>query len=333
MEQKPQDDPMMRMLTTFLALRQGGAESTIQEHEQISARTRVGMPLLHAVLVSASFVMVIGGLGLFVGSVAGSMGWDVAPGQLLMVGLAVTGLGFGAWALVRNVLRLRWGIGQVVMTLFLVLFLGVAALGAAASMEATFGWWELARMVLGAALVLGGATLFYNQSLDLVDPYWRQSPFERAILQMLPAMMGLTSSSAPAAGTGTRSLVVHVRSNNHTDILYADLLGVDDDQLVAWAQKVAEGRKLAESRWVGGGGIFEGINQYRAFRTRLESAGMVRNTVSGYELTGSGRALVRRLVAFGEDGQEDAAPSWWDERAHTRTPEKTLVSAPTDAVG
>jgi len=305
MEQK-QDDPTMRLLTAFLALRQGGGESTIQEHEQIGAWTRVVVPLAHAVLVSLAFVLVLGGMGLFLATVAGAMGWDVAPGQVLMAGIAMVVLAFATWGLVHFVLRLRWGIGQVVMALFLVLFLFVAAMSAATSAHAD--WWDLARMVFGAALVLGGATLFYNQALDLVDPYWRQSPFERAIMNLLPDLFG--AGAAATAPTETRSLVVHVRDGNRTQILYSDILGVDDDQLVAWAQRTAAGRGLAESQWTRGGGVFDGINQYRAFRTQLENAGMVRNTTRGYELTGSGRSLVRRLVEYGEDGETDDAPGW-----------------------
>lgn len=309
MEQK-NDDPMVRMVMAFQALRQGGGESTIQEHEQISMRTRVTMPLMHALLVSASFVMVIGGLGLFVGSAAGALGWDVAPGQVLIAGLTVVAIGVGVWALVRSVWRLRWGIGQVVMALFVALFVGVAALSAAASMEARLGWWDLAWMVVGASLLLGGVALFYNQSLDLVVPYWRQSPFEKAIMELLPDLFGVPGQGAAGAATGTRSLVVHVRDGNRTQILYADILGVDDDQLVAWAQRTQEGRGLAESAWTRGGGVFDGINQFRSFRTKLESAGMVANTTRGYVLTGPGRSMVRRLVQYAADGETDDAPAW-----------------------
>ena len=130
-------------------------------------------------------------------------------------------------------------------------------------------------------------------------------------MKMLPALFGV-SPQAPMP-TGTRSLVVHVRDGNRTQILYADILGVDDEQLVAWAQRMAEGRGLSESQWTRGGGVFDGINQYRAFRTQLENAGMVRSTTRGYELTGSGQSLVRRLVEYAENGEMDEAPGWMAE--------------------
>ena len=211
MNQTPTDDPMLKLLTSFFALRQGGSESTIQEHEQISLRTRAALPLAHAALVIASFVMIVGGLMLAGVSVARVFGWHLEPGQALLAGVALAFLLLVVWEALPRVLSIGAGAPRMFFILFLVAFLGVAALNAAASLEPTFGWGEMAGLVLGAALALGGVALGYNQALSLLEPYWRQSPFERTVMRMLPALFGL--SSPPPAVEERRATDYTLRIN------------------------------------------------------------------------------------------------------------------------
>jgi hypothetical protein len=193
-EQRPDD--WLKILTTLSAMRGAGAESTVQAHEQIGPRSRAALPMMHAALVSTAFVAVVGGLALFAGGVFRLLGWNLAPGQELAALVAFAGLVVAVTALVRYGLQVSEGAGQVFLVVFVVMFLGVATLSAALSAH-EMGTWELGKLVLGAALVLGGLALGYNQVLDLVNPYWRRSPYETEISRLLPYILNLAGGEAP----------------------------------------------------------------------------------------------------------------------------------------
>ena len=109
------------------------------------------------------------------------------------------------------------------------------------------------------------------------------------------------------------SLVVFIRECDHTQILYTSCLRVNDDQIVAWAQRIHRrgGRLLLplRDRWA----IFGTDARYREFRTRLASAGITTRRLWGYRLTPTGKALVERLIRFSKDGKTEPAPAWWGQ--------------------
>jgi hypothetical protein len=107
--------------------------------------------------------------------------------------------------------------------------------------------------------------------------------------------------SEPAA---PRVLEAHVQAGN--SIIYAASreLGIDDERLVRFAVICAgcDG-DLSEARWGNDRGTFpDGINTFRAFRTKLVDRRLVERTSTArnapYILTGPGRAFVARLVEY-----------------------------------
>ena len=104
------------------------------------------------------------------------------------------------------------------------------------------------------------------------------------------------------------SLIVWVRDKDRTHIVYGDELGVTDRQWVEWARRVQTMPRL----WAFAvRDLFPVIGQYRRFRAKLTTAGMIEKTRTGYRLTPGGKALVARLVKFGDDGLSNRAPVWW----------------------
>lgn len=115
------------------------------------------------------------------------------------------------------------------------------------------------------------------------------------------------------------SLIVWVRDATRTHIIYGDELGITDRQWVEWARRVQGSRRL----WtIAVRDLFPTIGQYRRFRAKLATAGMVEKTRTGYRLTPGGHALVARLVRFGEEGRANQPPGWW---ARERIPGRILL--------
>lgn len=115
------------------------------------------------------------------------------------------------------------------------------------------------------------------------------------------------------------SLIVWVRDRNRTHIIYGDELGVTTGQWVEWARRVQGSRRL----WaIVVRDLFPILSEYRRFRAKLATAGMVEKTCTGYRLTPGGHALVARLVRFGGEGLADRPPGWW---ARERIPGRILL--------
>lgn len=130
----------------------------------------------------------------------------------------------------------------------------------------------------------------------------------------------------------TRILQVHVRHGSRTQIVYSDILGLDEDQLIRFAEAVSRGRKLSpESVWGKDKSIFpHGINDWRKTRAKLLEAGLVEKGSRGFQWTASGRAFVRRIVEYASDGRADQAPEWisdprFTDPAHTHAHERFLA--------
>lgn len=138
----------------------------------------------------------------------------------------------------------------------------------------------------------------------------------RKLLRQIETLTGLDLNRDGAIGDQEpRRLEVHVKDGGRTRIVESEWLGIDDARLIAFSVGMANGRGLSEATWGKERAIFpEGINSFRAFRGKLEEAGLIamvnpKAPNLGYEPTAAGRAFFRRLAAMEE------------EYTHTRTHE------------
>jgi hypothetical protein len=101
-----------------------------------------------------------------------------------------------------------------------------------------------------------------------------------------------------------RILEVELYAGHSAVFVGSDFLGLDDDQLLAFATGVTRGQGLSEGTWAKNRSAFpKGINEFRAFRGRLHDAGLIRPVNPdalnlGFELTPPGRAVFRRLTEY-----------------------------------
>jgi len=157
--------------------------------------------------------------------------------------------------------------------------------------------WEVNRLKVWFALALAISCCVWVALL--VDT--------RRLLRQIEKLTGLDLDGDGIAGDPTkRRLEVHVQDGGYTRIVEADWLGIDDDRLIAFSVGMANGRGLTEATWGKERAIFpEGINSFRAFRSKLEEAGLIamvnpKAPNLGYEVTASGRAYFRRIAELGE---------------------------------
>jgi hypothetical protein len=130
----------------------------------------------------------------------------------------------------------------------------------------------------------------------------------RKLLRQIESLTGLDLDGDGMAGepTGIRRLEVHVKQGGHTRIVESEWLGIDDARLIAFSVGMNNGRGLSEGTWGKDRAIFpEGINSFRAYRGKLEEAGLIalvnpKAPNLGYEVTASGRAFFRRIAALEE---------------------------------
>lgn len=202
------EDPLMRLIAVLAAMRQigGQAESQIHTGEQVTPEVRAGMPLLQGLNLFASFVLFAVGLYLTAGGVGWllDLGWDAGTWLvvLLLAAAAVTGI---AWAV--NVraqdasLATRVVVTAAVSVVAAFLFFFVVL-----ALNGPLEFWQTFGMVVGAGLSLAALAVGYNQAMDLINPYWRRSPFESAIQnQLFPALGELLKG-----GQGQEPEDVHV---------------------------------------------------------------------------------------------------------------------------
>ena len=130
----------------------------------------------------------------------------------------------------------------------------------------------------------------------------------RKLLRQIENLTGLDLNQDGQIGDqGPRRLEVHVKDGKgHTRIVESEWLGIDDARLIAFSVGMNNGRGLSEGTWGKDRAIFpEGINSFRAFRGKLEEAGLIalinpKASNLGYEVTASGRAFFRRIAALEE---------------------------------
>jgi hypothetical protein len=186
-----QDDKWMKMLAFLGMMRNvaGTPESQIHTQEQIDPRVRSALPRMQALNVLLAWAGLMGGMFLLSAGIDWllDLGWD--PRFYLTAWIVVLLLAWGVSAVAR-----RWVVNQVQIVQVFVFVLGILIVGLALgalllAVRENYNPLRLAGMALGAGLVLASLTFGYNQALDLINPYWRQSPLEREVTrQLFPAL-------------------------------------------------------------------------------------------------------------------------------------------------
>jgi hypothetical protein len=101
-----------------------------------------------------------------------------------------------------------------------------------------------------------------------------------------------------------RRLEVQVKEGSTTRFIDTAWLGIDDDRLVLFAAGLVRGRGLTEGDWGKDRAVFpKGINDFRAFRGKLVTAGLIEKVNpdaenSTYRPTAAGRAFFRRVAEY-----------------------------------
>lgn len=99
-----------------------------------------------------------------------------------------------------------------------------------------------------------------------------------------------------------RTIDVSVRENGNDRIIGADWLGINDENLIAFAAGViGAGKGFTEGEWGKSPSFPQGINQFRAVKAKLLTAGLIEKINpnadnSTCRLTASGRAVFGRLA-------------------------------------
>lgn len=286
----------------------GGPESTIATQEQIADRPRAARET--ALNLTGAGLVMLAGMALH------AWGWVFAVDGRLGLREAMLGLAVYLvlllvpsfmlarrfeWPLIRAYL---WVLATTWLTAFLLLVLAVP-------LEQESGvYWALGGLVISIAML----PLFYNQWRDLTDPYWRESPHEKAIQRDLFPVMRAAMAGGEGEAEEVRQVLEVRREENNEYILDSQALGVTPEQLLLFGHRLMEaGGNLAESRW-GNSDVFASYPEYRAVRGRMQDMGLCRpvnpdKANSPFELTPRGRAGFRRLA---EAYQQRA-------HAHTRT--------------
>ena len=175
-----------QLILMLSQLRGGATESQIHTQEPVSVRVRFGLPALNALGVFLSFVLALGGVFLMTWGMAWLLELDWDPRGWLLAWCLLVAAAWGVAAGVRRFLRQSVRIVQAFAAVGVALVLGLVVGSLLLTVQEKFGW-QLASMVVGAGLVLGCVGWGYNQASELMRGYWRQSPFETAIInEFLP---------------------------------------------------------------------------------------------------------------------------------------------------
>lgn len=187
-------DKWMQLLTALGMMRgvAGTPESQIHTQEQVNPRVRSVLPRQQALNVLLAWMAFAGGIYLLSGGIEWLLQLDWDPRSYLAAWIGLLGVAGAVSAAVtrwvstqvRIVQAFAWVLG------FLIVVLAIGSL--LLTTRERFDFWRLAGMFLGAGLILASLELMYNQSLDLINPYWRQSPLEREMTrQIFPAIRAL----------------------------------------------------------------------------------------------------------------------------------------------
>lgn len=184
-----------------------------------------------------------------------------------------------------------------------------AALIAYGLMEFGAEWWSLPAIGVGTCLVISGALLTYRQSRELLDPYGKMSPMERMLKPYMGDVFGGMAIDPEGRVLPRHTIEVQVKDKKTTNFLDAAWLELSDDSLVAFARGLSAGRGLAEGAWSKDRTAFpQGINEFRAVRSRLVQAGLVRRESTArnaaFVLTAAGKTGFQAIVDYANEEQE-----------------------------
>lgn len=295
------------LIWQWLMARGMESESTIQERIEWSPRTKALLPLYQA------FVGVIAGLMFLLGS--GLLGANLNAGldlglikvaDMLFLGCVVAIIGLLA---VRGIMLwtqhldqwIYWAVGGTVS-----LLLGLSVLALAS--ETTWSEWQLAGVGLGLALIAPGAALFIRIMADLLDPFGKTSPLERALLPFAQRLLGqeeMDSQPEPPPAAIPWRQAGQVRATSPAPDLSTHVLLTRQEAALLEFLEESEVRGLGRSAWLGK----DQPNVYLP-HSRLE---VTRETF---------------------DGLIDLAVHWGfiRKRGPRKTPERVVVAAEAEAI-
>lgn len=196
------DDQFAKVLAFLGMMRQAATpESQIHTQEQVDPKVRSTLPRHQALNLFLSWVGFIGGVWLFSLGIDWllNLDWDIGSFLLAWIVVAILVLAAVSAARVWISKQLRVVQSFVIVLATLLLFLAVGSvLLSAHERDTTMRTWRMISMGMGTGLILASLAFGYNQALDLINPYWRQSPFERAMSdQLFPLFRHLLMPGEP----------------------------------------------------------------------------------------------------------------------------------------
>jgi len=313
MTQNNSDNPMNNFLQALAMLSTirssvGVPESQIHTQEDIRVRAKLAR---HTWLnLTLAGLVILAGISLHLVGWIRALGVDVAfrlsllgaAAYLLLLVLPAGTLAVKTkWPFVRTYL---WALGATYL-------ISSLALIAASPVDDA---WGVTLGFAGLILVATSLPFFYNQWKDLSEPYWRESPHERAIQRDIFPYIGQMLQQSPNQEPAERR-VLEVRYPDGSYLTGSDKLLGDPERLGQFAYELVEADwDLTESRWGTDRSLFASYADYRSARATMERQHLVRKINPGaanspYEPTPRGRAAFRRLAEAYQRG----------EISHTRT--------------
>lgn len=297
---------LLQMLAVLQTMRgvMGTAESQIHTQEQVRDRPRVAMV--------AWFNLIVGGLAAVGGLVLHVWGWIYATGADLALGTAGVGLCLYLLLLfvLAAMLRRRFGWPVLQGYLWSLGFTWLAALLVLLAMAQIRYAGGLIAVFVGLVVDLATVPFVYNQYKELVEPYWRRSPYEEAIQKKL--FPGITMLLTGEDGEPTQQVhVLEVRSRRGEFITSNDSLGMEPNRLLRFAYELEQSEyDLREATWGPRRRIFRSYPHYRAVlaeMARQELVAKVNPEVanSPYRITAEGREVMERLATAYEERELD----------------------------
>lgn len=195
MSYRGNDDPLYRLLGAISMLRQaagGGPESQISTREDVNIVTRFQLAALNALALFMAFCLFMAGLYLTSSGIAWLLDLNMDPASYLLAWLVILLVAIGVNAGIRRLFQSAIRPVQSFAVVVALIVVGLALGSFALTVREHYDPVRLAGMVVGAGMMVAAPVWFYNQAMDLVQPYWRRSPYEDAIQrEIFPAIRAL----------------------------------------------------------------------------------------------------------------------------------------------
>lgn len=179
------EDKWMKWIAMMQAFRSvvSEPESQIHTQEPISIKTRFGLQVLNSFAVLLSFVFFVLGAYLFGNGINAILNLGLDPGTYLALWISALIVIIIVVSIIKTLLKSSLKIVQS-STIVIVGLIGGLILFSFATGE-DFNPLSMAGMVLGAGIMLASLALGYNQLSELINPYWRRSPYEQEITRQI----------------------------------------------------------------------------------------------------------------------------------------------------